>query len=155
MNTFYLVTSYPWDTVKCSWDPLLVVCKPAVRLAQSGFNRLIWHLGYCPFHGIEHFRFSFSLFSWMSRAKPFMQKWVWSASKKTCGPITGRLVLTQRDKGMGITYWLPGKRSDRDTPGDICTGWGTGLLMAGLLVIWLSNKFTAPEGTVLLLISKL
>ena len=35
---------------------------------------------------------------------------------------------------MEATYWLPGKRSDRDTPGVICAGWGTGLLIAGLLV---------------------
>lgn len=49
--------------------------------------------------------------------------------------VTGRLVFKQSHKVTDIDYWLPGKRSDRDTPGVICVGCGTGLLIAGLLVI--------------------
>lgn len=47
---------------------------------------------------------------------------------------------------------LPGKRSERDTPWDICASCGT----AGLLATWLANMSTAPaEGILFLLISRL
>ena len=45
------------------------------------------------------------------------------------------LVLTKRCMEMETNYCLPGKRSDRETPGVICAGWGTKLLIAGLLTI--------------------
>ena len=168
MNTFHLVTSKFFVTLKihhkCSCDLLLVVYKPAVYLTQSRRNRFSWHLVNCPLHGICHFRVSLCLrFKTSHRAKNFscenefdlheiepVGRWHFHTNN-----LAWRLVLTQRYLEMEATYWLPGKRSDRDTPGVICTGWGTGLLIAGLLVIWLPNKFTAPAGTVLLLISKL
>ena len=166
MNIFHLATFKFFVTLKihhkCSCDLLLVVYKPAVYLTQSRRKRLSWHLGNCPLQGICHFRVSLCFcFKTSHRANNLSRESEFDLheiepvgrSHFHTNNLAWRLVLTQRH--METTDWLPGKRSDRDTAGVICAGWGTGLLIAGLLVIWLSNKFTALAGTVLLLISKL